>query len=314
MSAADPIGGTADTAGIWSGRKLYHRSGSDNLANRSRLQTKVINMKVLPARLMDNYEFCARFAGDAIRTTGGSILDFGCGAGQIVRKLRERQFDAYGCDDFSLTHTSNVSADMAPYIKAMNDGHIPFKDNQFEIVLSNQVFEHVADLDATLREIYRVLKPSGMLLSLFPDKTIWREGHTEIPFLHWFSKGSRLRFVYGRTLVALGLGVPASACRDPKSKSGTEDSPDISAHARTVAYCDYLDRACYYRSYREILDVFQKYFSEIQHIESYWLSQRVGVENIVIRICPKPVQTFIVNKAAGMVFTCRKLGAASAPC
>jgi SAM-dependent methyltransferase len=279
---------------------LYHRSGSDNLANSSRLETKVINMKVLPAlQVMDNYEFCARFAGDAVATTGGSILDFGCGAGQIVRKLRERQFNAYGCDDFSLTHTSNVFADMVPYIKTMNDGHIPFKDNQFEIVLSNQVFEHVADLNATLREIYRVLKPNGMLLSLFPDNMIWREGHTDIPFLHWFSKGSRLRFVYARTLVALGLGVPV---------------PDLSASARTVGYCDYLDRACYYRPYREILDVFQKYFGEIQHIESYWLSQRVGVKHIVTRFCPELVQTFIVRKAAGMVFTCRKSGARDKSC
>ena len=35
-----------------------------------------------------------------------------------------------------------------------------------------------------LAKISRVLKPGGMVLSLFPDKGVWREGHCGIPFLH----------------------------------------------------------------------------------------------------------------------------------
>jgi hypothetical protein len=45
---------------------------------------------------------------------------------------------------------------------------LSFPDDSFDIVVVNDVFEHVPDLDQTLREIQRVLRPKGVLLSTFP--------------------------------------------------------------------------------------------------------------------------------------------------
>jgi SAM-dependent methyltransferase len=53
---------------------------------------------------------------------------------------------------------------------------IPFPDNCFDLVVSNQVMEHVQDLSLTFMEINRVLKPNGRFLVLFPDKSVFREG------------------------------------------------------------------------------------------------------------------------------------------
>ena len=41
---------------------------------------------------------------------------------------------------------------------------LPFEDRSFDLVCCCDVFEHVEDLDAVLREIGRVLKPGGVLL------------------------------------------------------------------------------------------------------------------------------------------------------
>jgi len=45
---------------------------------------------------------------------------------------------------------------------------LPFADNSFDLVLSYDVMEHVADPQQTLRATYRVLRPGGWLLLVFP--------------------------------------------------------------------------------------------------------------------------------------------------
>jgi SAM-dependent methyltransferase len=49
---------------------------------------------------------------------------------------------------------------------------LPFDDNQFDLVASHEVFEHIADVPAAVREIKRVLKPGGIVyinVHLFPS-------------------------------------------------------------------------------------------------------------------------------------------------
>lgn len=62
-------------------------------------------------------------------------------------------------------------------IRRMLNGKIPFDSGSFDIVINNQVFEHVDNLDFVLTECHRVLKPGGIILSLFPSKDVRREGH-----------------------------------------------------------------------------------------------------------------------------------------
>lgn len=51
---------------------------------------------------------------------------------------------------------------------------IPFPDNSFGTVVSNCVLEHIPDLDLTLKEIKRVLKPGGLFLTTVATKN-WEE-------------------------------------------------------------------------------------------------------------------------------------------
>lgn len=45
---------------------------------------------------------------------------------------------------------------------------LQYEENVFDLIISNDVFEHVPDLDAALVECFRVLQPGGFLISTFP--------------------------------------------------------------------------------------------------------------------------------------------------
>jgi ubiquinone/menaquinone biosynthesis C-methylase UbiE len=47
---------------------------------------------------------------------------------------------------------------------------MPFDDNQFDVVVMSEVLEHLTDvvIDATLREVFRVLKPHGRFIGTVP--------------------------------------------------------------------------------------------------------------------------------------------------
>ena len=58
------------------------------------------------------------------------------------------------------------------YILRQDAGHRwPFEDNSFEIVYSEHMFEHILPMDGStfLREMYRILKPGGVLRVTTPD-------------------------------------------------------------------------------------------------------------------------------------------------
>jgi len=244
---------------------------------------------------MNNYEFCAQWVLDREHGKSVRVLDYGCGAGNIVKELRRRDVNSFGCDVFYEGGDYSKSIDPALFdggiIKRMEGNTIPFDSASFDFVINNQVMEHAENLDTVLAEIQRVLKPGGVVLSLFPDKSVWREGHCGVPFIHWFQKGSRLRVYYAAVFRILGFGYHKG------NKSVMRWSRD---------FCEWLDKWTHYRTRREIDLTFSKYFYDIQHIEDYWLQLRFGERKAIVTWLPASIQRLVVRKLAGMVFVARK--------
>jgi SAM-dependent methyltransferase len=234
---------------------------------------------------MNNYEFAADWVQRHAAGSPTRVLDYGCGAGQIVRLLRQQELDAWGCDVYyeGGDLSSQIPVELQPYIRRMAGTAIPYEDASFDVVLSNQVFEHVPDMEAALVEIARILKPGGVSLNLFPDRGVWREGHCGIPFLHWFPKNTKPRIYYAALLRSLGLG------HFTQGKTIMGWSRD---------FCVWLDRWTYYRTMAEIHERFGRVIGQTQHAEEDLLHARFDGRFDAI---PGSLQRFIVRKMAGLV-------------
>ena len=239
---------------------------------------------------MDNYEFCVEYAVARANGRPLKVLDYGCGRGLMVRRMRDRGVDAYGCEVFygGGDVSTEVPGDMlGRTVLEMRDGVVPFPDRTFDLVINNQVMEHVVDLDQALDEIHRVLTPSGAVLSLFPDRLVWREGHCGVPFLHWFPKGSRLRVYYAFAFRCAGFGY----------HKGT-----TSRWQWANQWCDWLDRWTHYRSYDDIVASYRRRFSTLQHIEADWFVARTGAW---AKWIPANLRSFAARYLAHLTFECR---------
>ncbi len=106
------------------------------------------------------------------------ILDYGCG----VRPY-EYIFDKYSGGYTGVDVGDNPHADN----KIEPDEKLPFSNDNFDIVLSSQVLEHVENVDLYLEESKRVLKPGGILI--LSTHGTWQFHSAPIDVQRWTSYG-----------------------------------------------------------------------------------------------------------------------------
>ena len=93
------------------------------------------------------------------------ILDIGCSDGSFTKKVADkvRSTDIFGIELVKgravEAHKNGVNA-----VVANADRIFPFKDSVFDVVISNQVIEHVCDTDLFIKESYRVLRKGGVCI------------------------------------------------------------------------------------------------------------------------------------------------------
>lgn len=101
-------------------------------------------------------------------------LDFGCGDGFFVKTAFGKQTIDIGLDLFDGRAKEAEKEKIYQKIIYYDGEKIPFPDNYFGSIISNCVLEHIPNLNQSLREIYRILKPDGYFLTtVMTDK--WEE-------------------------------------------------------------------------------------------------------------------------------------------
>ena len=104
------------------------------------------------------------------------VLDVGCGwGGKMIHYAENTQLNTiHGLDippydpEVSEAFARSKGLDNCFFTAAYAED-IPYEDNRFEVVIIDDVLEHVQDPVKTVSEVYRVLKPGGTLIMKSPS-------------------------------------------------------------------------------------------------------------------------------------------------
>jgi ubiquinone/menaquinone biosynthesis C-methylase UbiE len=110
---------------------------------------------------------------DSARYDSSCILEIGCGPIGIINYINEGTL--YGLDPLEDFYGSNETLTKlrnkrVQYIVGSGE-QIPFDDGSFDLVISDNVIDHVSDPNEVMREIYRVLKKGGLLYFVLNVRT-----------------------------------------------------------------------------------------------------------------------------------------------
>ena len=128
-----------------------------------------------------------------------SVLDAGCGEGFTLSRFEEKRIgkNLEGVD--FLATAIKIGKKFHPKLK-LKEGNIyklPYKDNQFDLVICTEVLEHLEEPEKALRELKRVTKkyvvlsvpnePLFMIGNFIRGKNIKRWGNDIEHINHWSS-------------------------------------------------------------------------------------------------------------------------------
>lgn len=134
---------------------------------------------------------------------GARILDIGCGLGVYVRKFRE--FSEHVCGiDVDAKRLRDGGRTTPNLMRAVAE-QLPYRSDTFDVIVLNEVIEHVRDDAASIREAMRVLRPGGRIVIYAPNRLYPFETHGiyvgqkfvfgNIPFVNWLPDPLRNRLV-----------------------------------------------------------------------------------------------------------------------
>ena len=187
------------------------------------------------------------------------ILDLGCGEGSMVHALRVAGYDAWGCD--IELRESGAARELIErgWVKEipLQPYRLPFADSEFDVVLSDEVLEHVQNYPEFIKENHRVSKPGGVSLHIFPGRWTLIEMHTHVPF------GSVYRN-YPWLLLWAALGIRNEYQKESRS--------------REVAWrnWEFLRKRTNYLPATEIRRLFASKFSVVQFREDLFLKHSIS--------------------------------------
>jgi ubiquinone/menaquinone biosynthesis C-methylase UbiE len=109
---------------------------------------------------------------------GNIVLDIGCGNGKLAIAMANKGNVVTGLDVSKIAIQTakelhnNIAPDLPVEFKFGDARKLPFEDQSFEYITSQDLVEHISENDFKehLREVYRVLKPGGRYVFWTPSK------------------------------------------------------------------------------------------------------------------------------------------------
>ena len=227
---------------------------------------------------------------------GIRALDWGCGRGLWTLWLREQGCDAYGVDVSELPISNGRALFVerghpADSLRVLDSvGRTDFPDAAFDVIVSNQVFEHVSDIDSVAREMWRLLRPGGIGYHVFPAHKYFVEGHLFMPLVHWLPK-NRARKLAIHFFTQLG--------KEPRWPQ--LDGENLSKKA--AVYYQYSIDKTFYRTPSRLREVFvsqgfEVSFETINHprVQNHWLLGRMARNRTLAPVVDFMLLNFVSNE------------------
>ncbi|MFZ2100491.1 MAG: methyltransferase domain-containing protein [Oricola sp.] len=151
----------------------------------------------------------------------GAVLDNGCGVGLYLREMASSCTRALGVEFDRERAAEALNA--APVVNAAGE-NLPVAAASFDLILSHEVLEHVADDRQALAEMSRVLRPGGRIVLFVPNRgypfethgVYWRGTYRfgNIPLVNYLPRPARdrlaphVRVYTSADLARLAAGLP----------------------------------------------------------------------------------------------------------
>jgi SAM-dependent methyltransferase len=155
-------------------------------------------------------------------SSGMKVLDLGCGDGVNLRRYSPPGATLFGVE---MSHDAARAANASGIYVAIADLNrsLPLRSEEFDVVTSNQVIEHLYDTDRFLQEIHRVLKPGGLLIVSTENLSSWHN-------IGALALGWQAFSLTNVSKVVSGIGNPLANLR------GEEPSKEGWQHLRLFSY------------------------------------------------------------------------------
>lgn len=117
-------------------------------------------------------------------------IDIGGSTGFVAKELSPIAIKVYVVDIDKDALKFGRQNNHAPniYYRYCDALRLPFKTGSFDIVICNQVYEHVSSHQMLINGIHRVLKKGGICYFGACNKFVLIEKHYHLPFLSWLPK------------------------------------------------------------------------------------------------------------------------------
>jgi SAM-dependent methyltransferase len=127
---------------------------------------------------------------------GASMIDVGCGEGGGVCALHDSGMKCVGFDieehRVAMARLLHGERTIQWAIGNLYDSTLPFSDNQYDLVVLHDVFEHLEHKQEVLEKLKQYMKPDGRLMITFPPYYSAYGAHQQllnapwlkIPFFH----------------------------------------------------------------------------------------------------------------------------------
>ncbi|MEL6270222.1 MAG: class I SAM-dependent methyltransferase [Chloroflexota bacterium] len=121
----------------------------------------------------------------------GRVLDVGCGRAIMLGQLKARGWEALGTEIApelaEAAHRRGINVFIQPDLRDCG-----FVEGSFDAVTMWHTLEHIANPSETLAEVYRILKPGGIVLIEVPNMDSWQAVmtrgqwfHLDVPRHYW---------------------------------------------------------------------------------------------------------------------------------